>query len=90
MPEGKVKVQESIDVVNYEPARAETIELESRRTWLTDVYSCVYFYSFVQKELAKNFTKRVMVLQVAAGDLNILSICPLSLPLLTQIFLLLS
>lgn len=30
-------------------------------TWLTDAYSFVYFNSFVLRELAKNFMKRVIV-----------------------------
>ena len=61
VPQGKVKVQETIDAVNYQPSGEENIKQESRRTWLTDVHMCVYFNSFVQRELSKNFMKRVIV-----------------------------
>ena len=61
VPRGKVKIQGSIDIINYQPAGDEIIELESRRTWLTDVYNCVYFNTYVQKEFSKKFIERVIV-----------------------------
>lgn len=61
VPQSKVKVQGTIDIVNYQPSGEENIEQERRRIWLTDVYACVYFNSFVQRELSKNFMKSVIV-----------------------------
>ena len=58
---GKVKVQGSIGFINYQRAGDEIIELESRRTCLTDVYNCVYFDTNVKRELSKNVMKRIIV-----------------------------
>lgn len=59
--EKQVCEQGTIDIVNYQPSGEENIEQERRRIWLTDVYACVYFNSFVQRELSKNFMKSVIV-----------------------------
>lgn len=58
-----MKVQESVEIINYQPADEidQLIELESRRTWLTDVYTCVYFNVYVQREISKSFMKRVII-----------------------------
>lgn len=44
---GKVSVQGSKELINYHPAEEtdQIIELESRRSWMTDVYTC--FFSIV-------------------------------------------
>ena len=51
---GKVNVQGSMELINYQPAKTDQIiELESKRTWLTDVYACVFFKGYVQEEVRK-------------------------------------
>ena len=49
---GKIKVQGSVELINYQPAEEidQLIELESRRTWLADVYTCVYFNTYMLRE----------------------------------------
>ena len=68
MPKGKVKVQGSIDIINYQPSGEGSIEQEKRRSWLTDAYTCVYFNSFFQSELSKNFMKKVIVNDLAGSS----------------------
>lgn len=60
-PRRKVKIQGPGDIINYQPPGYEIIELESKRTWLTDVFNFVYFNTFVQREFSKYFMKRVIV-----------------------------
>ena len=60
---GKVEVQGSVEVIKYQSADEidQLIELESRRTWLADVYICVYFNVYVKKEISKSLMKRVII-----------------------------
>ena len=59
---GKLNIQGSMELINYQPAEADQIiELESRRTWLTDVYMCVFFNGYVLEEIKKSFMKRVII-----------------------------
>ena len=60
---GKVSVQGSMELINYQPEEEtdQIIELESRRSWLTDVYTCVFFNGYIQEEIRKNFMKRVII-----------------------------
>ena len=40
---GKVNVQSPMELINYHPAKTDQIiELESRRTWLTYFYKCLF------------------------------------------------
>ena len=39
----------------------ETIELESGRIWMTNVYKCKFFNSFVKGEIKNDLMKRVIV-----------------------------
>ena len=59
----KVSVQGSMELINYQPAEEtdQIIELESRRSWLTDVYTCVFFNGYVQEEMRKNVMKRAII-----------------------------
>ena len=52
-----------MELINYQPAREtdQIIELESRRSWLTDAYICVFFNGYVQEEIRENFMKRVII-----------------------------
>ena len=43
VPNGKIKVQGSVELINHQPTESNVIiELESRRIWLTDIYCCVF------------------------------------------------
>ena len=55
---GKVTLQGSMELISYQPAETDrTVELETKRTWLTDVYTCIFFNGYVQQELKKNYEK---------------------------------
>ena len=57
----KVNFQGSMELINYQPAETDQIiELESTRTWLTDVYTCVFFNGYDQEEI-KKIMKRVII-----------------------------
>ena len=58
-PRKKVRLQGLMELINYMPT--EIIELVSRRIWMTDVYGCKFFNSFVQGEINNNMMKRVIV-----------------------------
>ena len=48
---GNVTLQGSMELINYQLAETDRIvELEAKRTWLTDVYTCVLFNGCVQQE----------------------------------------
>ena len=59
----KVNVHHSMERINYQPAEetGHIIELESRRSWLTNVYTYVFFNVYVQEEIRKNFVKKVII-----------------------------
>ena len=53
---GNVTLKVSMEPINYQSAKTDrTIELEAKRTWLTDVYTCIFFIRYVQQELKKNY-----------------------------------
>ena len=55
---GKATLQGSMELINYQPAETDRIvELEAKRTWLTGVYTCVFFNGYAQQELKKNYEK---------------------------------
>ena len=59
---GKVKVQGSVELINYQPAESDVIiELESRRIWLTNVYTCVFFNDYVKEKIREGFMKRIII-----------------------------
>ena len=60
---GKVKVQGSMELISYQPeGKTDQItELKSRRIWVTDIFSCVYFYAYIHREIRKSFMKRVII-----------------------------
>ena len=53
-------MQGYIELVNYLPS--EIIELESKRVWLTDVFTGRYFNQYINGEMKSNFSKRVIVI----------------------------
>lgn len=59
---GKVKVQGSMELISYQPAESNIIiELENRRIWLNDVYTCVFFNDYVKEKIRESFMKRVII-----------------------------
>ena len=62
-PGKKVKIQVSMELINYQPT--EIIELESKRVWMTDVYIYVNFlrlkYKFVKAGIKNDLMKRVII-----------------------------
>ena len=60
---GKVKAQGSVEIINYQLADEidQLIELERKRTWLSDVYTCVYFNAYVKRDISKSFMERVII-----------------------------
>ena len=58
---GKVNVQGSMGLINYQLAETDQIiELESRRTWLSDAYTRVFFNGYVLEEMKKNMKKIII------------------------------
>ena len=55
----KVRLPGSMELINY--MSTDTIELESGRIWMTDVYECKFFNSFVKGEIKNDLMKRVIV-----------------------------
>ena len=58
-PRKKDRIQGSMELINYMPT--DKIELESRRIWITDVYECNFFNSFVKGEIKNDLMERVIV-----------------------------
>ena len=58
-PSDKVKIQASMELINYQPT--EIIELESRRIWMTDVYTCKFLNEFVRGQIKNDLMKRVII-----------------------------
>lgn len=52
-----------MELMNYQPAEEidQLVVLESRRTWLADVYVCFYFKTYVQTQISSSFMKRVII-----------------------------
>ena len=55
----KVRGQGYMELVNYQPI--EIIELESKRVWLTDIFTCKFLKQYVRSEIKNDFLKRVIV-----------------------------
>ena len=55
----KVKMQGYIELVNYQPS--EIIELESKRVWVSDIFTGRYFNQYIKGKMKSNFLKRVIV-----------------------------
>ena len=53
------KMQGYVEIKNYQ--RAETVELENFRVWLTNVFVGQYFNQFIRSEMKKDILKRVIV-----------------------------
>ena len=58
-PRKKFRLQVSMELINYLPT--DIIELESRRIWMTDVYECNFFNSFVKGDIKTDLLKKVIV-----------------------------
>ena len=58
-PSDKVKIQASMELINYQPT--EIIELESRKIWITDAYTHKFFNGFVRGQIKNDLMKRVII-----------------------------
>ena len=69
-PGKKVKIQVSMELINYQPT--EIIELESKRVWMTDAYVYVNFlrlkYKFVKAGIKNDLMKRVIINRMAGSS----------------------
>ena len=51
-----------MELISYQPAESNIIiELENRRIWLNDVYTCVFFNDYVKEKIRESFMKRVII-----------------------------
>lgn len=55
----KVKFQGYIKLIDYQTI--EIIELESKRVWLTDMFTGRYFNKFIRGEIRAGFLERVII-----------------------------
>ena len=55
----KLKFQGYTELINYQST--EIIKLESKRVWLTDVFTGKYCNQYIRGELRANFLRRVIV-----------------------------
>ena len=45
-----------MELINYQPVEIDRIvELEAKRTWLADVYTCVFFNGYVHQECKNSY-----------------------------------
>ena len=56
-----MKIQASMKLINYQPAEIIQLEQESRRIWMTDIYSCKFFNGFVRGQIKNDLMKRVII-----------------------------
>ena len=59
VPTKKAMDQGYMELVNYQPTKI--IELESKRVWLTDVFTCKFFNQYVRGKMKNYFLKRIIV-----------------------------
>ena len=71
---GRVEIQCAFLLTNFQPPQDDFFaEIIDQRSWLTDVYPCVYFNEFVTYRLKQDILKRVIINGlpvVARGDLR--------------------
>ena len=54
--------QGSMELTSYHLVESELIiEPESRRIWLTDIYTCAFFNDYVKEKIRESFMKRVII-----------------------------
>ena len=58
----KSQGQGSMELTSYHLVESELIiEPESRRIWLTDIYTCPFFNDYVKEKIRESFMKRVII-----------------------------
>ena len=55
-------------LINYQPAEIIQLEQESRRIWMTDIYSCKFFNGFVRGQIANDLMKRVIINEMSGSN----------------------
>ena len=55
-------------LINYQPAEIIQLEQESRRIWMTDIYSCKFFNGFVRGQIKNDLMKRVIINEMSGSS----------------------
>ena len=55
-------------LINYQPAEIIQLEQESKRIWMTDIYSCKFFNGFVRGQIKNDFMKRVIINEMSGSS----------------------
>ena len=63
-----MKIQASMKLINYQPAEIIQLEQESRRIWMTDIYSCKFFNGFVRGQIKNDLMKRVIINEMSGSS----------------------
>ena len=63
-----MKIQASMKLINYQPAEIIQLEQESKRIWMTDIYSCKFFNGFVRGQIKNDLMKRVIINEMSGSS----------------------
>ena len=63
-----MEIQASMKLINYQPAEIIQLEQESRRIWMTDIYSCKFFNGFVRGQIENDLMKRVIINEMSGNS----------------------
>ena len=55
-------------LINYQSAEIIQLEQESRRIWMTDIYSCKFFNGFVRGQIKNDLMKRVIINEMSGSS----------------------
>ena len=55
-------------LINYQPAEIIQLEQESRRIWMTDIYSCKFFNGFVRGQIENDLMKKVIINEMSGSN----------------------
>ena len=55
-----------MELVNYQPT--QIIELESKRVWLTYIFTCKFFNQYIRGKIKNDFLKRVRVNRMTSSS----------------------
>ena len=55
-----------MELMDYQPT--EIIEPESRRIWMTNVYTCKFFNEFVRGQIKNDLMKRVIINRMSGSS----------------------
>ena len=55
-------------LINYQPAEIIQLEQESKRIWMTDIYSLKFFNGFVRGQIKNDLMKRVIINEMSCSS----------------------